>query len=209
MGPSRTSRSKYNHSEQTLTGQHQCPHCNKKFKIQGFKKHEISCKKRRDIEKEQHTFALEHEWDQRRARQQAHMGIRLPSAGPSMQSVENIPDTNGELIIPAINPDPPLDFKTLDNVNFEGAIDNSPINSRSGSVKSPPAISAQQPLEFQTEYHPSADREPLHQAFNEFGINAHPEEQLPVDEAPWRPFRSRGNFEFAEIALDATLNNRV
>ncbi|KAG2741150.1 hypothetical protein P692DRAFT_201727127, partial [Suillus brevipes Sb2] len=60
--------------------------------------------------------------------------------------------------------------------------------------------------EFKTEFHPSSGREPLHQAFDEFGINSHPEEQLPVDETPWRPFRSRGDFEFAEIALDAALN---
>ncbi|KAG1849251.1 hypothetical protein F4604DRAFT_1593550 [Suillus subluteus] len=80
------------------------------------------------------------------------------------------------------------------------------VNSRLGSVEPPPAISAQRPLEFRTEYHPSADREPLHQAFDEFGINAHPEEQLPINEEPWRPFVSRGDFEFAEIALDAALN---
>ncbi|KAG2750980.1 hypothetical protein P692DRAFT_201710246, partial [Suillus brevipes Sb2] len=61
-------------------------------------------------------------------------------------------------------------------------------------------------LEFKTEFHPSSGHEPLHQAFDEFGINSHPEEQLPVDETPWRPFRSRGDFEFAEIALDAALN---
>ncbi|KAG2123848.1 hypothetical protein DEU56DRAFT_873379 [Suillus clintonianus] len=80
------------------------------------------------------------------------------------------------------------------------------VNSRLGSVKPLPAISAQRPLEFKTEYHPSADCEPLHQAFNEFGINTHPEEQLPINEEPWRPFVSHGNFEFAEIALDAALN---
>ncbi|KAG2741151.1 hypothetical protein P692DRAFT_20753573 [Suillus brevipes Sb2] len=65
MGPSRTSRSKYNHSEQTLKGQHQCPHCGKKFKTQGFNRHETSCKKRMDIMKEQEAFALEYEQDQR------------------------------------------------------------------------------------------------------------------------------------------------
>ncbi|KAG2057487.1 hypothetical protein BDR06DRAFT_980881 [Suillus hirtellus] len=67
-------------------------------------------------------------------------------------------------------------------------------------------MSAQRPLEFRMEFHPSSGREPLHQAFDEFGINAHPEEQLPVDKTPWHPFCSRTDFEFAEIALDAALN---
>lgn len=61
-------------------------------------------------------------------------------------------------------------------------------------------------MEFKTMYHPSAGREPLLQTFEEFGVNSHPEEELPVDEEPWRPFCSRGDFEFAEIALNAALN---
>ncbi|KAG1859232.1 hypothetical protein F4604DRAFT_1882756 [Suillus subluteus] len=159
------------------------------------------------------------------------MGIRHPSAGPSSRSINNIdvPSTSGdqELIVPSgvfltfdfcshaslnltpiivVDSDPPLDFETLDDINFGGAVGDSPVNSRLGSVEPPPAISAQRPLEFRTEYHPSADREPLHQAFDEFGINAHPEEQLPINEEPWRPFVSRRDFEFAEIALDAALN---
>ncbi|KIK32474.1 hypothetical protein CY34DRAFT_101437, partial [Suillus luteus UH-Slu-Lm8-n1] len=62
------------------------------------------------------------------------------------------------------------------------------------------------PIEFKTVYHPSAHREPLLQSFEEFGINSCPEEELPVDEEPWRPFCSCGDFEFAEIALSAALN---
>ncbi|KAG2100513.1 hypothetical protein BD769DRAFT_1319225, partial [Suillus cothurnatus] len=60
--------------------------------------------------------------------------------------------------------------------------------------------------EFRTEYHPSTSRKPLHQAFNEFGIDAHPKEQCPVDKEPWHPFCSHSDFKFAEIALDAALN---
>ncbi|KAG2133578.1 uncharacterized protein EDB93DRAFT_1242820 [Suillus bovinus] len=61
-------------------------------------------------------------------------------------------------------------------------------------------------MEFKTMYHPSAGREPLLQMFEEFGVNSHPEEELPVDEEPWRPFCSHGDFEFAEITLNAALN---
>ncbi|KAG2140624.1 hypothetical protein DEU56DRAFT_734807, partial [Suillus clintonianus] len=62
-------------------------------------------------------------------------------------------------------------------------------------------------LEFKMEYHPSSGHEPLFQAFDEFRVNAHDApDGLRVDEEPWRPFSSRGDFKFAEIALDAALN---
>ncbi|KAG1771113.1 hypothetical protein EV702DRAFT_1181527 [Suillus placidus] len=66
MGPSRTHRSKYNFSKETLTGQLLCPHCSKKFKTQGFKKHKGSCKKHKDTKAEQAVFAIQYERDQRR-----------------------------------------------------------------------------------------------------------------------------------------------
>lgn len=80
------------------------------------------------------------------------------------------------------------------------------VNSQLGSVEPLTAISAQRPLKFRTEYHPFIGREPLHQAFNEFDIDTHPEEQLPVNKEPWCPFCSCSDFEFAEITLDAALN---
>ncbi|KAG2151677.1 uncharacterized protein EDB93DRAFT_1240030 [Suillus bovinus] len=146
MGPSCTHRSKYNFSEETLTGQLLCPHCSKKFKTQGFKKHETNCKKQKDTKAEQVEFAIQYAQDQKRANSQRH------------------------------------------------------------SVEPQPAIPPPQPMEFKTMYHPSAGREPLLQTFEEFGVNSHPEEELPVDEEPWRPFCFRGNFEFVEIALNAALN---
>ncbi|KAG2028557.1 hypothetical protein BDR03DRAFT_976469 [Suillus americanus] len=71
MGPSRTHRSKYNFSEETLTGQLLCLHCSKKFKTQGFKKHEASCKKQKDTKAEQAEFALQYARDQRRGESSA------------------------------------------------------------------------------------------------------------------------------------------
>ncbi|KAG1847781.1 hypothetical protein C8R48DRAFT_615318 [Suillus tomentosus] len=42
--------------------------------------------------------------------------------------------------------------------------------------------------------------------FEEFGVNTHPEKDLPIDEELWCPFCTRGDFEFAEITLNAALN---
>ena len=65
MGPSRTSKDKYNYSEEILTAQIECPHCGKKFKKQGFKNHEVNCKRRKDIEEERKVFGREYERDER------------------------------------------------------------------------------------------------------------------------------------------------
>ncbi|KAG1728188.1 uncharacterized protein EDB91DRAFT_1239436 [Suillus paluster] len=68
-----------------------------------------------------------------------------------------------------------------------------------------PAVDIEHPQEFKTEFHPRSGRETLYQRFEEFSVT--PETQVPpVDEVPWRPFQSRGDFKFSEIVLDAALN---
>ncbi|KAG2110903.1 uncharacterized protein F5147DRAFT_745048 [Suillus discolor] len=55
------------------------------------------------------------------------------------------------------------------------------------------------------EYHPRSACATLYQMFNKFGITQEMQ-HAPVDEEPWRPFRSCGDFKFSEIMLDAVLN---
>jgi len=66
-------------------------------------------------------------------------------------------------------------------------------------------ISVERPKEFKTEFHPRSRRPDLLQRFEEFGVTRCAPE-VPADEEPWRPFQSRGDFEFAEIAVDASLS---
>ena len=66
-------------------------------------------------------------------------------------------------------------------------------------------ISIDRPKEFKTEFHPRGSRPDLLQTFEEFGVTSHAPE-APADEEPWRPFRSRGDFEFAKIAVNASLS---
>ncbi|KIJ59110.1 hypothetical protein HYDPIDRAFT_177922 [Hydnomerulius pinastri MD-312] len=105
MAPTCT-RDKYNYSQETLIGQTKCSHCNKTFKAQGLKKHEASCKKRKEVEREQQEFNQHYEQELRKS----------------------------------------LEFRVRSNIT------------------------------------------------------------PPMSEKPWSPFHSLGNFEFAEIALDAALN---
>ena len=62
------------------------------------------------------------------------------------------------------------------------------------------------PSNFKTEYHPHSKCLTLLQTADEFHI--YKTSSPPPDPAPWHPFRCEGDFEFAEIALDASLNKR-
>ena len=66
MGPSCNFRGKYAYSEETLSTLHTCPFCGKQFKVQGIKKHETSCKKQQELQKEQAEHAKEFERERRK-----------------------------------------------------------------------------------------------------------------------------------------------
>ncbi|KAG1851702.1 hypothetical protein F4604DRAFT_1883568 [Suillus subluteus] len=69
-----------------------------------------------------------------------------------------------------------------------------------------PTASARLPSEFKTEYHPRSGRPTLFQPFDEFRISSEAQHTPIIDKEPWCPFRSRGDFEFSEIAIEAALN---
>ncbi|KAG2114095.1 hypothetical protein BD769DRAFT_1630026 [Suillus cothurnatus] len=74
------------------------------------------------------------------------------------------------------------------------------------SINPAPAASAQLPSEFKTEYHPRSGRPTLFQPFDEFRTSEAQHNAPIIDDEPWCPFRSRGDFEFSEIAIEAALN---
>lgn len=58
--------------------------------------------------------------------------------------------------------------------------------------------------DFKTEYHPRSKRPTLFQTSDAFRV--HNTSKPPPNPTPWHPFRCKGDFEFAEIALEASLN---
>ncbi|KAG1734249.1 uncharacterized protein EDB91DRAFT_1238449 [Suillus paluster] len=74
------------------------------------------------------------------------------------------------------------------------------------AINPAPAASAQLPSEFKTEYHPRSGRPTLFQPFNKFHISSQAQHTPIIDKEPWCPFRSHGDFEFSEIAIEAALN---
>jgi hypothetical protein len=69
-----------------------------------------------------------------------------------------------------------------------------------------PVASAQLPSEFKTEYHPCSGHLTLFQPFDKFCVSSEVQHAPIIDKEPWCPFRSRGDFEFSEIAIEAALN---
>ncbi|KAF8120295.1 hypothetical protein EV363DRAFT_1191298 [Boletus edulis] len=66
------------------------------------------------------------------------------------------------------------------------------------------SVSAELPHDFKTHFHPRSNRPPLFQYQNDFGCwDIH---DLAPDAQPWRPFAEEGDYQFAEIALQAGLN---
>lgn len=65
--------------------------------------------------------------------------------------------------------------------------------------------------DIRTEYHPHSGRPTHVNHFIDYGStpSEEPKVQLPDDQKPWYPFRSRVDFEFAEIALKSHLNKRA
>ncbi|KIO04410.1 hypothetical protein M404DRAFT_143459 [Pisolithus tinctorius Marx 270] len=61
--------------------------------------------------------------------------------------------------------------------------------------------------EFKIQFHPRSNRPPIYQSYKEFRVRSE-KSASPVDKTPWSPFRTLGDFEFAEIALASLLNQQ-
>ncbi|KAI6035018.1 hypothetical protein F5J12DRAFT_778604 [Pisolithus orientalis] len=61
--------------------------------------------------------------------------------------------------------------------------------------------------EFKIQFHPRSNRPPIYQSYEEFHVHSE-KSASPVDKTPWSPFRTLGDFEFAEIALASLLNQQ-
>lgn len=61
--------------------------------------------------------------------------------------------------------------------------------------------------DMRTEYHPKTGRSPVTVHFDEYGKDEKtPFDDGPPDSEPWKPFRTRLDFDVADFALEAALN---
>ncbi|KAI0826546.1 hypothetical protein BC628DRAFT_1536449 [Trametes gibbosa] len=76
-----------------------------------------------------------------------------------------------------------------------------------GASSAPAAASATPRVDdFKTEYHPRAGRETKTQHFEDFRRGRRPVNVDKLHQQPWLPFNSRLDFDFAEFALETSLN---
>ncbi|KAI6140728.1 hypothetical protein BKA82DRAFT_4331818 [Pisolithus tinctorius] len=61
--------------------------------------------------------------------------------------------------------------------------------------------------EFKIQFHPRSNQPLIYQSYEEFRVRSE-KSPSPVDKTPWSPFRTLGDFEFAEIALASLLNQQ-
>jgi hypothetical protein len=63
--------------------------------------------------------------------------------------------------------------------------------------------------DIRTEFHPHSNRPSTTERFENYNPRARNVNPSSCSDEPWRPFRSRADFEFAEIALHAALNKNL
>jgi hypothetical protein len=112
------------------------------------------------------------------------------------------------LIFPMVTPYQTLTFSFF--LLTEYFPDNNLLPSPTPSVRLKGAAEDDVPQidDFRTEYHPSSGRPPILQRFEDYGQHNPSIAVTPSDERPWEPFRSRLDFEIAELALEAALNKK-
>ena len=70
----------------------------------------------------------------------------------------------------------------------------------------PPSPTTEQHHDIKIEFHPHAERTPEFYTLEEYGVLGVHEVNVPRASQPWQPFRSRIDFEVAELALQAAMN---
>ncbi|KAH7921263.1 hypothetical protein BV22DRAFT_1132401, partial [Leucogyrophana mollusca] len=196
-----------------------CEYCQKLFHPQGLKTHEKSCSKKveqRKRDKEYEALALK---QIKKAQKKKHEGrmhgtalgadrVRLPALDASLDSGERLPPDAPSQPLPD-QPDPGdapsyEDEHTLMNVDqMPMGADRQSTSPTSDTSMGNAGISIAPPLapqvdSFKTEYHPNSGREAHIETFSAYGRQPD-SEPVPRDNEPWRPFRCRTDFEFAEI----------
>jgi len=197
----------------------ECPHCHRSFKQKGIATHKKSCAEKAAAAEDEARYVADKR-AQREGRWATQVDVSVidelfATAGPEPLPVPNFP-TPWETNVRTSNaPSPPMDVdpQPHDLVSFclvgsfvPTDVDQSPpitavavdgTNIDPGNVGN----RTHEDGDIRIEYHPSSGREPEVFAFEEF-TQAVNENAYPMDPEPWAPFKTREDFEFAELARE-------
>ncbi|KIN94042.1 hypothetical protein M404DRAFT_35449 [Pisolithus tinctorius Marx 270] len=197
MAPSHTTRSASTrqNAEWNHAILHQCPHCNRKFQKTSFKQHEASCRKRKEDERERVAFERQYEEKQRAAHHRAARASVLKSQPRVLEAHRT--DTGYFFVDEPVEVTMGQDYNETSDM-LQASDVSMPTATSSNVAKLP---------EFKIQFHPRSNRPPIYQSYEEFRVHSE-KSPSPVDKTPWSPFRTLGDFEFAEIALASLLNQQ-
>ncbi|EDR00788.1 uncharacterized protein LACBIDRAFT_333831 [Laccaria bicolor S238N-H82] len=205
-----------------------CTFCGLPFKSKGITQHQKSCKSRPEaVASDARSRAFEEQ-----VQQEGLLDPFIPVIGPSsaytpLGSIHFLPSTFF-LIFQADQFNLGYTHTQLQAGNVENTYDaniaifneNEMINNTDNNNTEPhgevhtdkgsssPFEQAPQLNVIKVEYHPRSGRQPQFFSFDEYKSNFQDlnSVDIPVDPEPWKPFRSRLDFELAELILDTHMN---
>ncbi|KAJ8074178.1 hypothetical protein PM082_012470 [Marasmius tenuissimus] len=161
-----------------------CQYCQKERGVRGFPNHERACKKKYE---EKEVAA-----DFRRRKGLKELGAFLGDTNPQIHE-------EGER---TGNPDDSSQPSWSGDIEFE----HPEGHDIDACTQTQPAAFGNEQDAFQTVYHPSSGRPTITQRFEEYGMTSQEGSPIPPGAEPWRPFRTRIDFEVAELALCSAMN---
>ncbi|THH16568.1 hypothetical protein EUX98_g9282 [Antrodiella citrinella] len=167
-----------------------CRHCGKTYKVQGIGRHEKACEQKR--QHEQHNAEIDQRITEGRSRKRAR--YHTPHLPEDEEHVEQ------QQVVYTWTKDYQ---NAADLDDTDGANHDQPGPSGASSAKGNRAYKLN---DIKIQYHPHSKRATKvldHEDYRRISQTSRPQ----PNERPWRPFRTRGDFEFAELALDAGLNS--
>ncbi|KAH7919486.1 hypothetical protein BV22DRAFT_1075186 [Leucogyrophana mollusca] len=167
-----------------------CDICQQEFKNLGFSSHRKSCEAKARAWRENEELARvmhdeRREWEMRQLEKDPVIPVASTSASqapPSNPWAHDHMDASfnaNEIDIPPLSPPPP----DPSNDSLPREIDD-----------------------IQTEYHPHSNRPTQVDRFADFRRKHEPTPLVPPNREPWRPFRTRLDFEVAELAHEAAMS---
>ncbi|THH28010.1 hypothetical protein EUX98_g6168 [Antrodiella citrinella] len=167
-----------------------CRHCGKTYKVQGIGRHEKACEQK--LQHEQHNAEIDQRITEGRSRKRAR--YHTPHLPEDEEHVEQ------QQVVYTWTEDYQ---NAADLDDTDGANHDQPGPS---GVSSAEGNRAYKLNDIKIQYHLHSKRATKvldHEDYRRISQTSRPQ----PDERPWRPFRTRGDFEFAELALDAGLNS--
>ncbi|EDQ99252.1 uncharacterized protein LACBIDRAFT_316752 [Laccaria bicolor S238N-H82] len=198
-----------------------CTFCGLPFKSKGITQHQKSCKSRPEaVASDARSRAFEEQ-----VQQEGLLDPFIPVIGPSSAytplgythtqlQAGNVENSKYYLIAhiclcyPAYDANIAIfnENETINNTDNNNTEPHGEVHTDEGS--SSPFEQAPQLNDIKVEYHPRSGRQPQFFSFDEYKSNFQDLDSvdIPVDPEPWKPFRSRLDFELAELILDTHMN---